>query len=470
VSVHYTTADGSATLAGGDYQATSGDLTFAPGGPLTQTVTVLVIGDRVHESVESVIVRLSDVTNAFVADAKGLGNIQDDEPYINIVGYVPGLEGNTGTTPFHFTVTLSGDYDVPVTVEYATADLTQDEEYWYGPGATAGVDYEAKTGTLTFKPGEPLTQDITVQVIGDRVGELDEYWGISDELFFVNFSNPTNGLLNSSQATGFIQDDEPLVSIDGGGSVLEGHSGTKTMTYTVTLAAVYDADVTVSYATANGSASGGSDYVAATETVTIPAGQRSQDLTVLVNGDLLAESDEYFYVNLTGATGAVISSAWAIGYILDDDTPPTFRIGDATVVEGNSGTKLMTFTVSLSQASGQSVSVNYATANGTATVSNNDYVAKSGNVFFAPGETSKTITITIQGDTKKEKDEQFYVNLSGPIGGTLADGQGVGTIVNDDGGGKGNASGNGNKESLSASAVDAALEDWMSSARKKKSR
>ncbi|HUE70756.1 MAG TPA: Calx-beta domain-containing protein [Pirellulaceae bacterium] len=369
------------------------------------------------------------------------------------------VEGHSGTVDAVFTVTLSAPYDAPVTVDYATADLTPDEEYWYGgPAATAGVDYIATVGTLTIPAGQ-VSGTITVPVNGDRVGE-------QNELFFVNLTNPTSAIFASSQAVGTIIDDEPYVSMDyySNPSVVEGDAGTTPMTFTVVLSAASDAPVTVDFFTIDGSALAGSDYQATTGTMTFAPGETIQTLTVQVIGDTQQENDEYFYVNLTNATNASIGNGFKVGYILDDDTPPTIGIGDASVVEGNSGTTLMTFTVSLSNASGRGVWVNYATANGTAKTSDNDYVATSGTIYFAPGETSKTITVSIKGDTKKENDEKFYVNLSGAIGATIADSQGVGTIVNDDGGGKGNTKGS--KQTSSALAVD----DFMSSVRKKRSR
>ena len=139
--------------------------------------------------------------------------------------------------------------------------------------------------------------------------------------------------------------------------------------------------------------------------------------------------------------------------------PPTISINDASVTEGNTGTVIATFTVRLSQPSGQTVQVNYATANGSAKTSDNDYVARSGLLVFAPGETSKTIEITIKGDTRKEQNETFYVNLSLASGGTISDSQGTGTILNDDGGGKGN--GKGNNSRTTAAAFDAALIDLL---------
>src|SRR5439155_17168571 len=100
--------------------------------------------------------------------------------------------------------------------------------------------------------------------------------------------------------------------------------------------------------------------------------------------------------------------------------------------EGNSGTTSFVFTVSLSNASSQTITVTYATADGTATTADNDYVAASGTLTFNPGDTSKTITVTVNGDTKFEPDETFTVKLSGATNATIADGQGQGTIVNDD--------------------------------------
>lgn len=458
VSVRYATSDGNATLGGGDYQSTSGTLTFTP-GQTSKTVTVLVNGDRIEDPGETFYVKLTQPTGAFLGDALGVGSIVDDEPSISIVDYLSGPEGNSGTSAFSFAVVLSQAYDAPVTVEYATSDLTDDWIYYYGYSpATAGLDYAATSGTLTFAAGE-TSKSVTVLVTGDRIGEWDEY-------FLVNLSNPTSASLVYSQSLGHIVDDEPYVSINSNTSAAEGNAGSTPMTFSVTLSAAYDAPVTVSFNTADGSATAGSDYVATSGTLTFAPGQTSLPVTVAVKGDLLAEPEEYFYVQLSGATnGNVGNYNLAYGVILDDDTPPTISIGDASIVEGNSGTQLMIFTISLSQPSGKDVWVNYATANGTARTSDNDYTAKSGSVYFAPGETIKTIEIVVRGDTSKEKDERFYVNLSGAINGTIGDRQGAGTILNDDGG---KGSGRGNNLLAFAFAVDAAIEDWGTGKPKKR--
>jgi Calx-beta domain/FG-GAP-like repeat len=116
---------------------------------------------------------------------------------------------------------------------------------------------------------------------------------------------------------------------------------------------------------------------------------------------------------------------------------PSIAISDVRVAEVNFGTTVFTFIVSLSFASNQWVSVHFATADGTATVADGDYAAQSGTLTFAPGETTKTITVVVKGDRKLEFDETFLVNLNGATNAAITDGQGIGTILNDDkGGGK----------------------------------
>ena len=120
-------------------------------------------------------------------------------------------------------------------------------------------------------------------------------------------------------------------------------------------------------------------------------------ITVTVNGDLLDEDDETFFVNLSGASGGTIADGVGVGTITDDDPLPGVSIADLTVSEPPSGTSTAQFTVTLSAASGRTVSVPYSTANGTATAGS-DYDAATGTVVFAPGETSRTIGVTIRAD------------------------------------------------------------------------
>jgi Calx-beta domain len=105
-----------------------------------------------------------------------------------------------------------------------------------------------------------------------------------------------------------------------------------------------------------------------------------------------------------------------------------------TKAEGKKGqTTSFTFTVSLSAAYDQAVTMSYSTANGTAKTSDNDFIAKTGTLTFAPGETTKTITIEVKGDNKREANEIFYVDLFGNSNNALfTKNRGIGTILNDD--------------------------------------
>jgi hypothetical protein len=417
VSIDFATAGGSAT-SDTDFQAAAGTLTFTP-GQTSQPITVQVNGDRVAEYTEYFYVRLTSPANAVVADGVGEGAIADDEPTVSIESYDSVLEGNTGTTELTFTLVLSAPYDAPVVVPFATADLTPYEEYWYGFAAKAGVDYAATAGTVTFTAGD-TNETIKVLINGDRLFE-------SDELFWVNLGSLTSAHLSSSQTLGEILNDERYVSIYNA-SVVEGHAGATSMNFTVTLSAPYDAPVTVEYATADGSATAGSgDYQATSGSVTFDIGQTTQTISIPVNGDRLGEGDENFSVTLDTRFNPEV---W--GTIVDDE--PRVSISDVTRSEGrNRKTTLFSFTVTLSAAYDQPVTMSFRTVDGTAKTSDGDYIAKSGTLTFAPGETTKTITIEVKGDSKKEANEAFFFDLFGLSSNALfTKNRGIGTILNDD--------------------------------------
>jgi hypothetical protein len=224
----------------------------------------------------------------------------------------------------------------------------------------------------------------------------------------------------------------PTLSI-GNVSANEGNSGTTPFTFAVTLSAPSASTVTVSFATADGTAIAGSDYTATSGTLTFNPGVTTQNVTVNVTGDVSVEPNETFFVNLSAPTNATIATGQGTGTIVNDDAPalPTLSINSVSAGEGNSGSTPFTFTVTLSAPSAATVTVAYATANGTAT-SPDDYAAASGTLTFAPGATSQTISVSVAGDTTIEPNETFFVNLSAPTNATISAGQGLGTIVNDD--------------------------------------
>src|SRR5262245_60461989 len=236
-----------------------------------------------------------------------------------------------------------------------------------------------------------------------------------------------------SQVSVFLNDGDwrPLVFV-GGATVIEGNTGTANATITVTLSHPTSVEVTVDYATADGTATAGMDYLATSGTLSFVPGETSKTITVPVLGDRLHESNETFFVNLSNATNADIYYGQGVGTIFDDE--PRISITDFTKAEGKRNkTTLFTFTVTLSAAYDQPVTVSYRTADGTATTGDGDYVAKSGTLTFAPGETTKTITIEVKGDSKREADETFYLDLFGLSSNALfTKNRGIGTILNDD--------------------------------------
>jgi Calx-beta domain len=142
------------------------------------------------------------------------------------------------------------------------------------------------------------------------------------------------------------------------------------------------------------------------------------------------EANETFSVNLSLVEGnAVLADSQMTATIVDDE--PRVRINGVSKNEGNNGTTSFVFAVTLSVASGASVSVNFATADSSSRAPD-DYEARSGALDFAPGTTSRTITVNVKGDRTRESEEVFYVNSSGAVGTVIETGQGTAVVRNVD--------------------------------------
>jgi hypothetical protein len=221
--------------------------------------------------------------------------------------------------------------------------------------------------------------------------------------------------------------DAPSLAV-GDAMVTEGDSGTKNALFTVSLSAASAGPVTVDYATVDGSAKAPGDYAAASGTLTFAPGELSKQVAVAVVGDTLDEPHETYSLDLSNPAGATLDDARGAGTILDNDPQVSLSVDDVSAVEGSQSAA---FTVSLSRASGKIVTVAYATSDGSAAVPD-DYAARSGTLIFLAGETSKTVSVALVNDALAEPDETFTVTLSSVVNASLADGQGVGTIVDDD--------------------------------------
>ncbi len=424
VTVDYTTQNGTA-ISGEDYDAATGSITFKAGETI-KTITVNGIGDTKFEQNETFSVNLTNVSSnaEFVAQSATATIVNDDTaPTIRINAEAAIDEGNPdagSTQDYTFTVTLSEATSVPISVDYRTVD--QD--------AIAGQDYIANIGTLTFAPNT-TSQQIVVKVNRDRTVE-------NDERFAVELVSSDLGLISSTEASaiGTIRNDDLLdISIKStNASQTEGDSGTTPYEFEVSLSNPVDRPVTVTFDAIDGTAKSGEDYTLSTTSLTFAPGETTKTFTADIIGDRTPEDTESFSIKLKTATLGTIKNDTAIATINDNDSAPIVTVGNVSAIEGTNTDTVFNFDLTLSEASAQSITVDYSTVDGTATTIDQDYTSLSKSVTFNPGDIKKTVSVTVKGDAKRENDETFFLKLDSATNATIVPGRdrGVGTIQNDD--------------------------------------
>ncbi|MEM9247730.1 MAG: Calx-beta domain-containing protein, partial [Pseudomonadota bacterium] len=430
----YATRDGSA-LAGEDYLARSGTLAFEE-GETRASVTVPVLGDRVAEAAEWFALAITSPSVSGVVDlagAVGYAEIRDtddsDLPEISIQGSATIEEIDSFV---RFTVSLSQTASETVSVNYralfdgtvTNADLGNTLTSTSNNG-TSG----ANNGVLTFEPGE-ITKSILIEADRDSLEEADEAFTL--ELF-----DPTNATFGAGQpslrANGVILDDDgtgsDLALFVGDPVLLEGNSGRQIARFDIELSRPASAALTLNYTTKDGTARAGSDYVAQSGQVVFEEGQTRASVQVEVIGDTVAEANEWFALRLTPGSGPAVNRDDSVGYaeIRDSETSalPEISIqGDSTIEDfGN----FMRFTVALSEASTEAVSVDYSVGFATASRSDLFGALPGGTLTFAPGETMKDVVVEPTGDGIAEFDESLNVTLSNPVRGVF--GMGVSEVA-----------------------------------------
>ena len=225
----------------------------------------------------------------------------------------------------------------------------------------------------------------------------------------------------------------PTISI-GGSRLIEGNSGFRKVRANVTLSNPVPWTVTAHFAATSSTAIGGSDFVLSSGTVTIPAGATSATPAFTINSDRDVEAAEKFNVTLSAPSGAVTGPySTTQMYILNDDPSSGVSIsaGSASVVEGNSGDRLVSFTIATNLAKNKTITVDWATGTGTATAGT-DYEAASGTVTFNPTVTYMRIQVLIHADTDAEGAETIPIVLSNSVGAPIARPTGTISIANDD--------------------------------------
>ena len=302
VTVTFATVDGSA-IAGDDYSAVSSGSALIPAGSMMAPITIATLEDAMDEVNEAFNVSLTGATNATIADGTGVVTITDNDPLPSLsINDVTIVEGNSGGKTATLTVTLSAASGKDISVDYSTIDGT----------ANAGSDYVSTAGTLNFGPGE-TSKTINVTVLGDTTDE-------SNEAFDVNLSSANNATLGDSTGrVTVIDNDNATIAIDDVTQV-EGDSGVANFIFTVSLSVPSDETITVSYQTADGTATSG-DYAGSSGTLTFSPGEQVQTVAVGVLGDTDIEADETFTVGLFNAANATISDASGTGTIVNDDNP-----------------------------------------------------------------------------------------------------------------------------------------------------
>lgn len=401
----------------------------------------------------------SSVVNMGSYTPDGTGNhgdrfgIQPDGDYV--------VYSDNQTIAREYQVLTSGHVDgTPYSFSYlsGTDVRTLGSSYVHSNGAihpvtgdvyTSGGNCSAGSSVILFTPGNGTLSSTTTQFItgigngqtGGSTWPNSNARGVTDldfgprtdggtgkSLYFLDDYNDVVYEARSTAVPGSVQFSSAAYNVNENGV---------TATITVTRTNGSDGAVSVDYLTSNGTALSGSDFTNAGGTLNWANSDSSdKTFTVPILDDGIFEGNETVNLSLGNVLGGAVIGApsTAVLTILDNETQPTVSINDVSIVEGNSGTSTAIFTVSLSNPSTQTVTVDYATANVTATAGS-DYVAASGTLTFNPGETNKPVNITINGDTLVEPDEGYGVQIISVVNGTIADGNGEGTITNDDAGG-----------------------------------
>jgi hypothetical protein len=296
--------------------------------------------------------------------------------------------------------------------------------------ATVSASSGTPTGTVQFRDGaanlgspQPLnggTASVTTSSVGAGLRTIT-----------ADYSGDANFLVSAATLAGG-ETVIPALSINDV-AMTEGQSGTKILNFTVTLSGASNITVAANYATANGTATAGSDYVSTSGTVTFnPGDLLTKSFGVTLTGDQVVEPDETFFVNLSNPTDASLSKAQGTGTIQNDD-------GAGAVISFSQGTYsasedagFVTIRINRTSVTSTAVTVDYATSDfgapaacnalGNLASSRCDFITAVGTLRFAPGETQKTFNILINRDSYAENSEFFSIALSNLTGGAIFSG------------------------------------------------
>lgn len=452
LTVNYQTLDATATTADNDYTAASGSFSLGGSAGQSQTFTVDVLGDNRVELAETFSVGLSlssdlpkSITDAIALPAQpsGITISADDRASLSLSGATSVTEGDNQADAgeLSFIVTLSNPISSGFQLGYNSEDGT----------AIAGEDYEATSGTMDFTGFAGETKSVTVKAIGDNLVEANETFRFQLGVI----SGLPSGLaelidISSSSVLGTILDDDSAVlSISGPSSINEpgGPGGSTPAMYTITLSAPVQGGLSVGYATADGTATAGTDYDAVADSVSFAnSSNQTQTVTVDVRGDSTLEGDESFQVALSELMNVEAEIAESISFgnpsitttIADDDSATVSFATTGSSVPETDGTHTVNLVLNttggavLTDALEVDVIVRQSS-----TADASDFTLTNTRVVFPAGSTNGTtqaINLSLTDDGQIEPTETIVLGLQTPDAGpgeSVSDGSHTVSITDD---------------------------------------
>jgi cyclophilin family peptidyl-prolyl cis-trans isomerase len=422
LSVNYAVTGGTA-VPGFDFVLANGTLVFQP-GQQTLTIPVVLRSDGLaNESPETIQLTLSAPAHAILGSQTiSTLTINPTDPPPTVAFQATTGSGQENARPAVVAVRLSAPSATPVTVNYTLGGTAV-----YGTNYTAaGYDTTAKQGTVTFQPGQ-VVQYIPLAVLDDNQFNA----GLT---VLVTLSSPSNAVLGTNRVfTYTIQniDPPPIVTFDLARDQGGQNSGIVNLGVSLVNAAgnpqASGLPVTVSYAVIGGTALGGGvNYRLPAGKLTFPAGTTHLSIPVTIIDNGLDEPAKTVQVELMSPVNATRGNIGLETYtIASSNAAPTVSFSAGNPTAGPEKAVVVPLTVTLSAASGNTVTVDYAVTGGTAVNGGIDFKLPNGTLTFLPGQTSKTIKLTIIADARVEGDQTIQVSLSNPVHATL------GTITTD---------------------------------------
>ncbi|NND16821.1 MAG: DUF11 domain-containing protein [Eudoraea sp.] len=399
-------------INGTDYNGTLGTVTFPPNDDSDLIIVVPITDDGIFEGTESFTITLGTPTGGeFVSGSPATGTITDDDTAPDVtINNASAAEGNS----VGFPVTLSNPSSEDITLRFEFADIT----------ATSGgdTDYIADDVDVTILAGE-TTGTINVPTTQDLIDE-------PDETFTASVKSVQDGTVGdiADTAIGTIIDDDPSpdVTIDDD-SANEGND----ISFGVTLSGESSGNITLTLGFADGSATGGTDYINTAVQITILAGDTTGVVDISTIEDTTDELDETFVISVLSVDAGMAGDTndTATGTIIDDDAPPNVTIGNASADEGTS----ISFPVNLDRASSGNITLTFELTDGTAT-GGVDYTNTNVQITILAGDTTGTVVVPTTGDSIDEPNENFIVSVFsvdlGSVGNTTDTATGI--IIDDD--------------------------------------